>query len=446
MLLFCLRIPGNVIMSNPSTYSTPTINSANLITERAKGHLQSVDTFILLVGAFSSFYINVVGQLYIGEIILILLFPFLWIRYWGVLLKNRLTGGILLFGSLWFISQVFTDMIRQTPVRDLARGWAGILVLLISFSSLYILLGNNIRQIKIFAWGYALGGILSPLFQPSLFFESEPWKFGFGGPVSLLVLLLIITAGQGEIKRMRRWLWLIMAIGVLSLYLNARSLGGAMLLSGAIFWLRTSPLTRRVWNRLRVQNLFVISLLLFATGLALLEGYAYAAERGLLGQVVKSKFEMQYTGNAFSLLLGGRTEILASGRAILDSPWIGHGSWARNMKYRLYLWEITDLGYQRDLAQLEDYIYGVDLIPAHSHLTQAWVWAGFLGALFWGWVLVLIGKTFFRANSVKTEFYPLIIYFSVAATWDVLFSPFGSLMRMVWVLRFIMFLYVMQSD
>jgi hypothetical protein len=314
------------------------------------------DLISLIVGLFASFYVSVGGQLYVSEILLVLLAPVLWQQKGRFLVRNVNVRKILILGALWFISQVLTDLIRQTPMSDLMRGWAGIIVLLISFSSLYLLLGNNIRRIIIFIFGYALSGLLSLFFQPSAYFTTYPWKFGFGVPVILLTFLFIIMISQGQLKRMRRWLWLIMAVGALSFYLDARSLGGIVILSGAVLWLRTSSFTWNVLARGRLQTLSVVGLLLVGIGWVLLEGYAYSAQRGLFGQEAKDKFEMQYNGSVWGLILGGRVEILGSSRAILDSPIIGYGSWAKDSQYRLYIYQLVKLGYRVNTDQLDYYV------------------------------------------------------------------------------------------
>jgi hypothetical protein len=398
------------------------------------------DSIVFIIGLFSLYYVNVIGQLYISEILLTLLTPILWLRRGRSLLKNPDARKIMSFGALWFIGQVLTDILRQTPVFDLARGWSGIIVLLFSFSSLYLLMGNNIRRIKIFACGYAISGILSFLIQASPYFSSSPWKFGFGGPAVLLTFLFVIMVSRGELIRMRKWLWLIIGVGGLSFFLDARSLGGIVILSGLVLLLRTSSFTRWILVRFRIRNLFAAGLVLAGLLWGLLEGYAYSAKQGLLGPAAQYKFESQYNGNVWGLLLGGRIEILASSQAILDSPIIGHGSWAKDAKYRHFIYQLAQLGYQVNMSQLDSYINSTDLIPAHSHFTQAWVWAGLLGALFWGWILFFAGKVFFKVNTTPNELYPLIIYFGFASAWDILFSPFGSLMRLMWALRFVVFL------
>ncbi len=410
------------------------------ITHHYRKPITSNDVVAFSIGLLSLFYVNIVGQLYVSEIFLIFCAPLLWLKRGRTLIGDPNARKILVLGIIWFFGQAITDIIRQTPFIDLSRGWAGIVVLLFSISSLYLLLNNDIRRIKIFAFGYAVSGLLSTFIQPSPYFKIEPWKFGYGWPIILLVILFIIFASRGQINRMRRWVWLFVLFGAASFYLNARSLGGIVILCGVILWLRTSNFTRGLLARVRVLNLIVTALVLVGFGWGLLQGYAYAAELGWLGQNAREKYELQDSGSVWGILLGGRFEILGSSQAIIDSPIIGHGSWAKGAKYRVFMYHLIELGFNIEQGQLDYYVNSTDLIPTHSHFTQAWVWSGILGAVFWFWILIFMGKAVLKENNFPGELYPLVIYFGIAAIWDILFSPLGSFMRILWALRFITFL------
>jgi hypothetical protein len=59
--------------------------------------------------------------------------------------------------------------------------------------------------------------------------------------------------------------------------------------------------------------------------------YEYGASEGWLGDEAREKYLIQSSGD-MGILLGGRTQILASAQAIIDSPVIGHGSRAKDSK------------------------------------------------------------------------------------------------------------------
>src|SRR5258708_14335741 len=100
------------------------------------------------------------------------------------------------------------------------------------------------------------------------------------------------------------------------------------------------------------------------------------------------------------VLLAGRNEFLAAGSAIRDSPFIGHGSWAKDPKYKAILYDrLAELGYRKMGPELES-----DVIPSHSYVFGAWVESGILGAVFWCWALWLIGSAPIRASAREPLF------------------------------------------
>ena len=56
-----------------------------------------------------------------------------------------------------------------------------------------------------------------------------------------------------------------------------------------------------------------------------------------------------------------------------------------------------DLGYQRTQAEIDRYVNQSELIPAHSHFFQAWVWAGIMGAVFWLVILRIVIQVLIKA-------------------------------------------------
>jgi len=71
------------------------------------------------------------------------------------------------------------------------------------------------------------------------------------------------------------------------------------------------------------------------------------------------------------------------------------------------------------------------LIPAHSYLFQAWVDAGIVGALFWGWVFVFTAKTLMRVYPATVVLLPAASFIAFSLLWDILFSPYGATGRIV---------------
>ena len=168
------------------------------------------------------------------------------------------------------------------------------------------------------------------------------------------------------------------------------------------------------------------------TGLALIAGKSavvlidLVTSAGLIGEEAQAKNEEEAKGG---VLLGGRPEILVSSRAVWDSPVLGHGSEAKDFKYVEMLNDLrAEAGMQANLADLE--ASSADMIPTHSHLMGAWVWAGILGAVFWAYILWLAGKGILEVSTLLPPSAPLYAYVIIGLFWNVLFSPFGQSARM----------------
>src|SRR5207244_2538246 len=105
--------------------------------------------------------------------------------------------------------------------------------------------------------------------------------------------------------------------------------------------------------------------------------YSTLANSGKLGLEAQQHYESQVA--AGNLILGGRSEILVSSRAVADSPFLGHGSWARDREYSS-LWVLL----MRERGVKVAVVRGAeDIIPTHSYLLGSWVEHGMFGALFW---------------------------------------------------------------
>jgi hypothetical protein len=144
-----------------------------------------------------------------------------------------------------------------------------------------------------------------------------------------------------------------------------------------------------------------------------------------LPESAAEKYRSQ-ASNPYGMLFAGRTELLISTQAFLDRPVLGHGSWA-----------VDDGTYISDYLRLR-YLYGVDefqwreesyssrLIPAHSFLMGALVWAGVLGGVFWIYVFYMS----VRALLLNLGHLPIYFYNGLFfLMWDIWFSPFAAVTR-----------------
>ncbi|RMH35841.1 MAG: hypothetical protein D6690_07910 [Nitrospirae bacterium] len=392
-----------------------------------------MDAAVFLIGLGSFYHIFFVGEVYPSEIALFVLLFMIFGAKHRYLSRQPVPMLIAVF-AIWLLGQVGTDLIRHTPIRDMMRGWAAIIVFFIDFIVVYMLVSEQVRRVYFLIFGYALGWLIAPLIQPSPSFSAEPWKFGFGVPFILMTFAYLGWRHGRALYRLRKYTVLLIFLGLISIFLNARSLGAYTILSSLLIWLRGSRVGERFRWKVSLRRLLFLIALVFITAFGVKQLYGYMADHGLLGEHARMKYEMQATGK-LGLLIGGRAELIPAVFAVMDSPIIGHGSWAKDPKYREYLLLLLELGYQQSEEQLERGIESSDLIPHHSHILQNWVWAGILGALFWAFVLFWVVRIAWHSFRQPNELFAPLVFLSLLSIWDVFFSPLGSMTRFVWAVK-----------
>ena len=394
------------------------------------------DAIVLLIPALTFVEFRLVGRLFLPEIILIGLLPFL-LFFKGSMLRTPLPGKLLFLGCLWLLAQIITDLIRGTPFRDYTRGWSKITFFLAHFVALYMLLYGNRKRLILFALGLVLSSFISYKFKIDSHFSyarAYPWKFGIGSSVTFLVVLFSTT---NIVSRTRMLPSLIMILlSIFNVYMGFRSLGGICFLTG-VYILTQQHRSARLNKTIKPSLAKVASIALFAVVITIgfINAYAYTADQGWLGKRAKALVQSQ--SGKFGVLIGGRKEIYCASRAIIDSPIIGHGSWAKIDHYINYLRNLEQYSYViRNLNELKR----STLIPTHSHFFGGWFEAGILAAVFWGWVLILTAKTLIRQYNFWDPLTPLITYIGVRFIWDIIFSPFGAERRLTtaFILVFLM--------
>ena len=126
------------------------------------------------------------GTIYLAELVLIGLLPVLLVLR-GRLLQSKSLAFVLALGLLYLGAQVITDIVRETPFGDYARGWSRIIFFLCSFVSAYLLIGQDRARLICFAIGLVVGACLFLLIKAPI--ASIGWKFGVAGPVTTLILI-----------------------------------------------------------------------------------------------------------------------------------------------------------------------------------------------------------------------------------------------------------------
>jgi O-antigen ligase len=375
-----------------------------------KDRLTPTEVFAFFIGVTGFIQLSLVGTLFAPDVLLFFVLLYLLAKR-GSSLTAKWPARVIVFGLVWLGSQVATDMFRGSDSEDYLRGWAKIVFLLTNFAALYLLTRTD-RRLLAYIVGIAVSQIARYFINPPEAAADDPWKWSFGFPVTLLAAVI-----SGILWNNRKTL----ALGVLgcacalNIFFNFRSM--------ALFCFATLCcllLTTRKKGRQNLLKLLPALITLAVCGWSFGKLYESLAMSGALGRAALEKYEIQSQGD-MGVLLGGRGESFASLEAIKDSPFLGHGSWARDAYY-VNLLKSTEKehGYQVSHSTR-------DVIPSHSHIAGAWVEAGVLGALFWLviFVLVLRGMLAVLSDS-RVPSRVLTIFCGVVMLWNIPFSPFGA--------------------
>jgi hypothetical protein len=393
---------------------------------RARIPSRGADVVCFILGATVFLNLKLVGDLPVAEFLLIPLLPIL------IAVRPRRVFSPLLFKvyallGIWLFGQIVADLYHRTPAVDWMRGDAAIVFFAMDIAGLAVLLAKNEFRKAIFLTGFGVGWLAQIVWMPTEGNLASPWKFGYGPPTIVLVVI-VSSYLYGRRMYIPSGL-LLLGAALVNLVENYRSPILILFIIIALVF----PLPERIgWARILPRanspmRVAVVGGFALAAGLAAASIVSFATSSGLLSEEATEKNEQQAKGGG--LLLGGRPEILVSARAVMDSPLIGHGSWARDVRYVEMLHDIQ-VEYGMEATDLQEIGEGVGaLIPTHSHLMGAWVWAGILGAFCWFYLLWLTLKGIARTAILKPPWAPIYLWVLVGYLWDILFSPFGNFQR-----------------
>lgn len=379
-----------------------------------------------LIGLISAQKLSLIGELYLGEIIAI---AYLGYNFRSLRFSIR-EKTIVLFALLWACAQLVSDLFNSTELIDAAKGILAPIILAYTFISLVNYARDRFERLPSLILGITIGGLIHLLAFPTEYFLYNFWKWGFGSAV--LGVFVIYFSFFAKNKSNALLLSASILFLVVSLYFDGRSLAIFPLLSALMYIIyygkSKSILSKRLSGKWAgIKMAFVVLPALFIINLGASALFSSQAVLSHFSSDAAAKYKTQATG-AYGILLGGRSEILVSGQAFLDKPLLGHGSWAKDKTGYLdkYLILRQKLGYSlREDGGIENSGSAV-LIPAHSYLLGAFVWAGVFGGLFWLVALNIIIRVFIRnLNHLPFYFYHGIFMF----TWNVFFSPFGASSR-----------------
>lgn len=358
------------------------------------------------------------GNLYGADLLILGLLPGVALARWkrkSGLAEASAVRRLSWLAAAWLAAQILSDAINATAPSEMLKGWSRIGLLLAAMLILSSIVRTP-RQVALSAAGLVIAQTLIYFVRPSVFAEGDPWKFGVGIPITLAGAVLATALWKRGWRGRAALVFFLLAVA--HLLLGFRSHAVVTALSGVAIafsarHVATGKGDRTRGSLLRTYVLVLGSVVVAAVGVEL---YGELAADGRLGQAAQAKYFSQASSGR-NLLLASRFEARPSVAAIRDAPLLGHGSNPRDATYVFLLPEpVKAITIAR----------GNDRIPSHSHLLGAWIEAGFVGALFWGAVLVLCAQVLRQVVIRPNLLGPLLIYVSTNTIWDVLFSPYAA--------------------
>jgi O-antigen ligase len=205
---------------------------------------------------------------------------------------------------------------------------------------------------------------------------------------------------------------LFLALGGFSFYLDFRYHAGICMAIAFLLYLRIWQNTGGVARKLPVGRMILVAIL--AVG-ALFAGYKLSEDAGTAGRRAASN-----EGRLFGLLVGSR--------ALFESPLLGYGSWGRSEEIAA-----VEVAVKAEMGPeaAGRVITGLAAI-VHSELFQSWLEGGALGAAFFVVFLIGLVRTFPKLclHRGMDALLPILLYWYLFASWEVVNAPFGANSRM----------------
>lgn len=321
---------------------------------------------------------------------------------------------------LWLASIVVSDQIHSVGVRDTLSSLA--LPALLGLSTLmlgWIARGSR-TQLRAVIIGAVLSHLIFVLANGTTDYDVNPWKYGLALPITLLALALV----AGPTKASSALSGAVLAVSAAYSFFNGfRSMAGIALAALVIMLVMRRP--RKPGRKHPMIKLFLGLLVFVYASYGL---YALAASDGLLPSEAAAKYQTQIQeGN---LLVAARPEIVGSLYAVGSAPLFGLGTHghldpdsqtsALNLLYN----SGAMIAKEQQIR-----LFG-DGVNSHSLLFSGWTLSGVLGALPWAFMIYL-GMRAIAHRRPGGELLPLSVFWALAASWDILFSPYQPHLHVV---------------
>jgi len=357
-------------------------------------------------GLLTAFTISVGGEMPVGELVLVSVFA--WIGFCVLVTgslpaeipQTRLFRVILFCQAVAFLAYVLSDLYRHSTPHDMARGWARMVFLVIDIVTVTYLLGCSKVNLLLFVGGEMLDTALQAAIMGPLY--DDWWKFGFGVPLTYLVLFLASLAGRTA---------LIAACFLMSavhFIMDYRSFGGLCLVAGTATLITMFPRRVRMWLTIPAVGIVAIGVL----------GYF----------VVRNESSNRSTRSDISR----QCMLIAAYQGFRSNPLIGQGSWFSNSDvYPNFMAIRARMAKEMHIGGFPEAHDAPGAVAIHSQILVTLAEGGIFGAaFFWAFgaalVVTIYRLTFVMEGNQFTGLYLLILLTSL---FNWFLSPFSGAHR-----------------
>jgi len=350
----------------------------------------------VLAGFLSAFTVPIVGQLPVAELLLLLVFP--WViaravasRGWPTRIQQLGWYKMLVvFIGVMAIGYIMSDLYRGTSGPNLARGWARVAFLGIDLVTMAYLIDGSWARLQVFALTLYIGSVVNACVYGPLY--DRWWEFGVGP--ALIAFALFFCGGIPTVFQVV----VAMALGVLSVCLGGRSLGGVSFMAGALLGLR------------------------YARGFV--RPFAFLAVAGAIVALVFGATQaMEDNPDKITSNLERRSMIETAFEAFVSSPIIGQGSWftaakgLRAVEEHRQDIDPTFHGYSDEEARN---------LSIHSQLLVSLAEGGILGGSFFLFYGAFLAKTLRSLTRSPVPHRAFVFYIVIDGLWNLCMSPFSG--------------------
>ncbi|MBR1712230.1 MAG: hypothetical protein IJ722_02350 [Alloprevotella sp.] len=386
------------------------------------------DWLAFIIGLFAYVQVRILGTFAVGELVLFAITPFIaFKKFW----HDTRARHFVYMGLVWLAGVMFADIWNRTPLVDHLKGVFNVVFLIALVPAVYWLLHDRPRRLLYYYGGAALSMLFNFYVQRSydVVYEFEVWRVYAFYPLAIFAAGFLYYKGRHLLSYA-----VVMAFGVWSLYNMSRNIFLTQSIAVAILFYMDLVAKRHGMVRAKVKKR-VSGVIFFLLVALFFVDYTYEslASSGALGTRAAQKYWVQKRSDRG--LASGRGDAFVSLYLIGKNPIVGYGSYAKD----------KDKVAHRYIAKHSVWKpkYKADnLLPGHSYILGAWVYAGILGFAFFAYILVLLWRAFYTGVLFSDlKLMGLNIYLLMMLLWNILFSPFAHRINFVFFIMAVMILW-----